>query len=59
MVFSEASRIVYTLYKDPAKGRQIKKIFDQNIGLHEVFLEAVPTTFIITVFMAEAGSEKS
>ena len=53
---SEASRIVYTLYKDPAKGRQIKKIFDQNIGLHEVFLEAVPTTFIITVIWLEAGS---
>ena len=28
---SLASRIVYTLYKDPAKGRQIKKIFEQNI----------------------------
>ena len=51
---SEASRIVYTLYKDPAKGRQIKKIFDQNIGLHEVFLEAVPTTLIITVIWVEA-----
>ena len=50
----EASRIVYTLYKDPAKGRQIKKIFDQNIGLHEVFLEAVPTTLIITVISVVA-----
>ena len=56
---SEASRIVYTLYKDPAKGRQIKKIFEQNIGLHEVFLEAVPTTLIITVIMVEASTEKS
>ena len=51
-------RIVHTLYKDPAKGRQIKKIFDQNIGLHEVFLEAVPTTLIITVIWIDAGKTR-
>ena len=29
------------------KGKKEKKEFDQNIGLHEVFLESVPATFII------------
>ena len=32
----------------------MKKIFDKNIGLHEVFLEAVPTTLIITVIWDDA-----
>ena len=43
-----ASRIVNFLYRNPAKGTKLKELFLQNIGLHEVFLEAVPTTLIIT-----------
>ena len=31
------------------KGKKEKKDYDQNIGLHEVFLESVPTALIITV----------
>ena len=31
------------------KGKKEKRDFDQNIGLHEVFLESVPTALIITV----------
>ena len=36
------------------KGKKEKKEFDQNIGLHEVFLESVPTTLIITVIFVRA-----
>ena len=56
MNISEASRIVSVLFKSPAQGRQLKKTFDQNIGLHEVFLEAVPSTLITTVILVNAGS---
>ena len=38
------------------KGKKEKKEFDQNIGLHEVFLESVPTALIITVIWIKAGS---
>ena len=31
------------------KGKKEKKDYDQNIGLHEVFLESVPTVLIVTV----------
>ena len=36
------------------KGKKEKKEFDQNIGLHEVFVESVPTALIISVIMAKA-----
>ena len=36
------------------KGKKEKKEFDQNIGLHEVFLESVPTALIITVIFVKA-----
>ena len=37
------------------KGKKEKKDYDQNIGLHEVFLESVPTALIITVIGVKAG----
>merc|ERR1711988_632422 len=43
----EAAKLIYSIYKDPVKGRKEKKEFDQNIGLHEVFLESVPTALIM------------
>ena len=46
-----AAKLISSLYKDPVKGKKEKKEFDQNIGLHEVFLESVPTALIITVIM--------
>ena len=33
----------------------MKRIFDQNIGLHEAFLEAVPTTLIIAAIWDSAS----
>ena len=43
---------------DPVKAKKEKKEFDQNIGLHEVFLESVPTALILTIVMMKASSGK-
>jgi len=51
----EAAKLIYSIYKDPVKGKKEKKDYDQNIGLHEVFLESVPTALIITVIGVRAG----
>ena len=39
------------------KGKKEKKDYDQNIGLHEVFLESVPTALIITVILVKANGK--
>ena len=39
------------MWTDPAEGKKKKKEFDQEIGLHETFLESVPSAFIMTVIM--------
>ena len=48
MNISEASKVIQLLYKDPGKGKKERRLFQQNIALHETFLESVPTVFIIT-----------
>ena len=53
IIIIEASKLIYSIYKDPVKGKK-KEEFDQNIGLHEVFLESVPTTLILSVLWATA-----
>ena len=35
------------MYQNPTTGLRRKSEYEQNIGLSEAFLEAVPTTFII------------
>ena len=37
------------------KAKKEKKDYDQNIGLHEIFLESVPTTLIIFFIFVKAG----
>ena len=37
------------------KGKKEKKDYDQNIGLHEAFLESVPTALIIAVIGIKSG----
>ena len=37
------------------KGKKEKKEYDESIGLHEVFLESVPTALIIAVIGVKAG----
>ena len=54
---SEAGKLIYSIYKDPVKGKKEKKQYEENIGLHEVFLESVPTAFIISIIMVSAGKD--
>ena len=51
---SEAAKIIYHLWTDPAEGKKKKKEFDQEIGLHETFLESVLSAYFITVIMVTA-----
>ena len=51
----EAAKLIYSIYKNPVKGKKLKKEYDQNIGLHETFLEAVPTTLVLTVIIVKVA----
>ena len=42
-----ALRVIKSLYQNPARGMRKKSEYEQNIGLSEAFLEAVPTVIII------------
>ena len=44
-----ALRVVKSLYQNPEMGMRKKSEYEQNIGLSEAFLEAVPTTLIIFI----------
>ena len=35
------------MYQNPERGMRMKSEYEENIGLSEAFLEAVPTTLII------------
>ena len=52
-----AARIINLLVKSPSEGKKKKKIFDQEVGLLETFLESVPSTLILTIvfIMAKHG----
>ena len=41
------------------KGKKEKKDFDQNIRLHELFLEYVPTALVISVIRDQAKYQAS
>lgn len=55
----EAAKLIYSIYRDPVKGKKEKKDYDQNIGLHEVFLESVPTALIITVIAVKVADNNN
>ena len=42
------------LLKNPREGQQMKRRYEENIGLHEMFLESVPTVFIMTILLFKA-----
>ena len=43
------------MLKNPSEGKKKKKIFDQDVGLLESFVESVPSVFIYTVIVFSAG----
>lgn len=46
-----------SLWMNPAKGMKKKVKFEEEVGLHEVFLEAVPSTIIMTFLLVKATPE--
>ena len=50
-----ALRVIKSLYQNPETGMRRKSEYEQNIGLSETFLEAVPTTFIIFLTVAKGS----
>ena len=51
-----AANIIRELWRDPKRGLAKKKKFDRELCETEVFLEAVPTTFILTFIIARFDS---
>ena len=54
---SESVKVVAMLWKNPRGGQKMKKRYEQEMGLHEAFLEAVPTCFVITILLTSAISK--
>ena len=54
----EALKFVIFLFKNPRKGQKMKKIFEQEVSFHEVFLEAVPAAIVMTILMVKVSSGK-
>ena len=54
ILIPEALSVIKCLYKDFEEGLAMKKIYESKISLHEVFLEAVPTSFIYTFLFVRA-----
>ena len=48
----EAVKTVVMLWTNPKEGQKMKMKYEKEIGLMEVFLEAVPTVLVMTVLMA-------
>ena len=56
---SEALKFVIFLLKQPKKGQKMKKIYEEEVAFHEVFLEAVPTALVMTIlFVSVLDSSK-
>ena len=47
------------LLRDPHEGRKSLKRFNKDISLHEVFLESVPSFFIMTVLMVHNTTDNT
>ena len=53
----EALQVCRSLWTNSAKGMKKKIKFEENVGLHEVFLEAVPSTIVMTFLLVKASPE--
>ena len=52
--YLEAVKIVAIMWKNPKKGQKMMNLHMKQIGLSEMFLEAVPTVFVMTILMITA-----
>ena len=49
-----AANIIRELWRNPRRGLAKKRKFERDVSQAEVFLEAVPTTYIMTYMMSRA-----
>ena len=49
--FLEAFKLICSTYQDPLKGKKQRKEFDRVIGLHQPFLQSVPSALVMTLIM--------
>ena len=54
LLLLEAAKVVYLTLTDPNIGQKRKRKYLTEIGLHEVFLEAVPATLILVLILVVA-----
>ena len=49
-----ATKVIISLWRDPTEemteGMEKKRKFEKDVALHETFLEAVPTSVLLTVY---------
>ena len=57
LVLLEAVKTVVMLWTNPREGQKMKMRYEKQIGLMEVFLEAVPTCLVMTILMAKTLSK--
>ena len=50
-------QVCRTVWNDFSKGMKKKLKFEATVGLHEVFLEEVPSTIIMTFILVQASPE--
>ena len=52
-IISEAFKLIHANYKrkDEQEIKKKQREYDENISLHETFLEAVPSVFITTIML--------
>ena len=50
-------RLVLALLREPQTGQERRRRYEEDIGLHETFLEAVPTTLVLTVIWVTSFSK--
>ena len=55
ILISEAFKVVKTIWNKPLEGLKMKKVFEQNVSLHEAFLESVPTALITQALLVYRG----
>ena len=45
----EAVKTLMTMWRNPKEGQKMQQLYMKNVGLTEVFMEAVPTCLVMTI----------
>ena len=53
----EAVKTLMTMWRNPKEGQKMQKLYMKNVGLTEVFMEAVPTCLVMTILLVSKFSK--